>query len=199
MERPIRAAYLNMIKTQLTPLLRQHGFRCTSGSFRHFDEHGDATTIDVQGSAGSWTGESLFYVNVGVATAHWLAYTEARYNDSRFRLRPTAAAAQWFARLLPPAGHGDIAQRWSIRSVDGATACGDTLCELLSETVLPELAVRLDYYRALDTALLQQDQEQLSRVRAQRPEGRVIGEDRLAGAAEHHHPYQDWLLHHRLS
>ncbi|TYC00650.1 DUF4304 domain-containing protein [Micromonospora sp. WP24] len=69
MKRPVRQAYLDMIAKQVGPVLRGHGFRRSHGTFRRISDAGHAAVIEFQGSTSSWGSTSLFYVNLGVATA----------------------------------------------------------------------------------------------------------------------------------
>ncbi|MEU8005683.1 DUF4304 domain-containing protein [Catellatospora sp. NPDC049111] len=200
MQRPVRQAYLNMIKSQLVPLLRAHGFTRSSGTFRRFDAEGDATLLDVQGSTGSGQHASLFYVNVGVSTSRWLLFREAKYADPRIRTHATAATAQWWARLRVPrqlAGEPDIGSddRWSISAVEDAEACGTKLCEVLSRDFLPGAKAWLDHYRALELAVLSGTGEDITRLISNRPATSPQGLDMLRRIEDDEHFYALWLRH----
>ncbi|GAA1407629.1 DUF4304 domain-containing protein [Catellatospora coxensis] len=200
MQRTIRQAYLDMIKSQLAPLLRAHGFARSSGTFRRFDAEGDATLLDVQGSTGSGRHASLFYVNVGVSTSRWLLFREAQYADPRMRTHATATTAQWWARLRvpqqlvggPDLGSGDC---WSISAVEDAEACGTALCEVVKRDFLPAATAWVAQYHALEHAVLSGAEDDITRLASNPPATSPQGIDLLRRITDDGHFYAQWLRH----
>ncbi|RKN23779.1 DUF4304 domain-containing protein [Micromonospora musae] len=193
MKRPVRQAYLDMIAKQVGPVLRGHGFRRSHGTFRRISDAGHAAVIEFQGSTSSWDSTSLFYVNLGVATASWLDWKQERLGGNR-RDRPTASVAQWWARLTADARHSDDYDRWAIRSVEEAEACGAVVGQELSDQAVPTFDAFLAYYLRLDEALAEGREGDLIPLFDARPSGPLkgIGHFRRLG-----HPYAVWMLSRR--
>ncbi|MEV0455791.1 DUF4304 domain-containing protein [Catellatospora methionotrophica] len=199
MERLVRRAYLDMIKTILAPPLRERGFVRSHNTFRRIDEYGDATLLDIQGSMGSGINESMFYVNVGVSTSRWLRFREAQFGDARFRSHPTASDAQWHGRLRPPPEHSDDmpwTDRWSIRTVETADLCGAALRQALEHVALTASASWLAYCRRIEQALLERNVDEVVRLCEQRPRrpDTLKGIDQLDRITDAEHFYARWLL-----
>ncbi|TYB39114.1 DUF4304 domain-containing protein [Micromonospora sp. AP08] len=195
MERPVRQAYLNMIAKQVGPVLRGHGFKRSHGTFRRISDGGHAAVIEFQGSTGSWGDRSLFYVNLGVATAPWLDWFEERLGGN-CRSRPTASVAQWWTRLEASSRHSDGFDRWAIRSVEEAAVCGAAVAQQLSEGVIPVFDALLAHYVQLDEALADGRKDDLAPLFDARPLDPLNGIDHFG---RFDHPYVAWMLSRRTS
>ncbi|WP_435204023.1 DUF4304 domain-containing protein [Micromonospora sp. bgisy143] len=193
MERPVRQAYLHMIAKQVGPVLRGHGFRRSHGTFRRISDAGHAAIIEFQGSTGSWGDTSLFYVNLGVATVSWLDWFQERLGGNR-RDRPTASVAQWWTRLTAAPGHSDGFDRWAIRSVEEAEACGSVIGQELSDRVVPTFDALLAHYLRLDEILVDGRLDELPAAFDARPPGPLNGIDHFHRLD---HPYKAWMLSRR--
>ncbi|GLZ57296.1 DUF4304 domain-containing protein [Micromonospora sp. NBRC 107095] len=193
MERPVRQAYLNMIAMQVGPVLRGHGFKRSHGSFRRISDAGHAAIIEFQGSTGSWGDTSLFYVNLGVATASWLDWFQERLGGNH-RDRPTASVAQWWTRLTAASRHSDGFDRWAIRSVEEADVCGGEVARELSERVIPIFDALLAHYVQLDEALANGRKDDLPALFHTRPSDPLNGIDHF-GRLDH--SYVAWMLSRR--
>ncbi|MEU4714983.1 DUF4304 domain-containing protein [Micromonospora purpureochromogenes] len=93
-----------MISKQVAPVLRGHGFKRSGGTFRRISAAGHAAVIEFQGSRAGGGDFSLFYVNLGVATASWLDWRQERFGGDH-RGRPTASDGQWWTRLGAASRH----------------------------------------------------------------------------------------------
>ncbi|MBM0278039.1 DUF4304 domain-containing protein [Micromonospora tarensis] len=190
MARPVRQAYLNMIAKQVGPVLREHCFDRSHGTFRRISAAGHAAIVEFQGSAASSGDTSVFYVNLGVATASWLDWRHERLGG-KHRDRPRASIAQWWARLTAAPGHSDDLDRWAIRSVEQAGACGAVVGRELSQRVVPAFDALLAHYLRLDEAVVQGRQDDLATLFDARPSLSLKGIDHLRRLD---HPYLTWML-----
>ncbi|MCG5470512.1 DUF4304 domain-containing protein [Micromonospora sp. LAH09] len=194
MERPVRQAYLNMIAKQVGPVLRGHGFKRSHGTFRRISDAGHAAVVEFQGSTGGGGDTSLFYVNLGVATVSWLAWKEHLYPGGNCRDRPTASIAQWWTRLDAAPGHSDNFDRWAIRSVEEAEACGAVVSRELSEQVVPTFDAWLAHYTHLDVLLADGRVDELPALFGARPPDPLNGIDHFRRLD---HPYLAFMLSRR--
>jgi hypothetical protein len=85
-------------------------------------------------------------------------------------------------------------ERWSIRSVDQAEACGGALYQEIEGLALPVMRAWLAYYRTLEEALLTGDYAHIVQLQSERPSDSLLaGHDFLNRAHEHQHEYARWL------
>ncbi|MER6593705.1 DUF4304 domain-containing protein [Micromonospora purpureochromogenes] len=190
MERPVRQAYLGMISKQVAPVLRGHGFKRSRGTFRQISDAGHAAVIEFQGSRAGGGDVSLFYVNLGVATASWLDWRQERFGGDH-RGRPTASDGQWWTRLGAASRHyAEPFGCWVIGSVVDAPDCGVALGRELTERVMPTFDAWLAHYVQLDEALADGRESDLPVLLAAQPAGSVDG---IQNFSRPSHPYVEWM------
>ncbi|MGC5020426.1 DUF4304 domain-containing protein [Micromonospora sp. DT47] len=145
-----------LLRKHVDPVLRSRGFVRTSKVYRRYAPNGDAVVVEFQDSSSSTADEWIFYVNLALVPAPWLAWLqappgEARTGEpqaydgvlstrlSRPEAGPTIAPELAMESLLQgriPTGMSiDDPQRWTVDSLASAHVAGAKVAELLTGAI----------------------------------------------------------------
>ncbi|WP_426503986.1 hypothetical protein ACPPVO_41100 [Dactylosporangium sp. McL0621] len=138
----VRAAYEEMLATQVVPRLRALGF--DEALRRELPEDG-LVAVGFVGEGATFPGQLSFAIEVRAATGRWVAYARETGADE---------LAQLWSRVAPPAGFGfhSGSDDWNLRTAGDAPGYGTEIARLLGDVVMPGIDRHLELNGALERA-----------------------------------------------
>lgn len=139
------ALYKDLLRDQVSPMLRASGFRGSGGRWVLADAGtGDMAIVQAQSSAWNSATAVSFYVNLAVVPAPWWAYLTDRDGDNASKT-PKEHHGVWRDRLDGRAGGS-----WTITDVVSAQHAGQNITTRLTAEGVPRLRHFLNRPTLLD-------------------------------------------------
>ncbi|HCT75294.1 MAG TPA: hypothetical protein DGT23_01600 [Micromonosporaceae bacterium] len=143
--------YKAMLRDQVGPALRVHGFRGSSKLWIKVDAgSGDYAIVQAQSSTASLASEVRFAINLAVVPVPWWQWQQERFGSKT----PREYDGLWHARLTPHLSSGKRGgdRWWQLSDAASADACGREVIALLAEVGLPWLGRLLHRPTLIDLA-----------------------------------------------
>jgi hypothetical protein len=137
-----RTAYKDMLRREVAPFLRRHGFKGSGRRWTTTSAEGIHGVVEAQASVMSTPDAVLFAVNVGAVPDEWLHWQATLGLPSR----PTATDGLWWERVYPLERGVDRGGEpwWQVSNVDEAARSASALIARLREHSLPRLHHHLE-------------------------------------------------------
>ena len=128
-----------VLKEQVAPVLRSHGYKGSAPTWRRTSERGDVAVVNVQSSSFSSAAEVLCVINTAVAPRPWLDWSEVKFG------RPVKSVKEsdglWRDRVHATDSRVTRGGEpwWGVTDTRSARMTADDMVEQLEATALPTL------------------------------------------------------------
>lgn len=132
--------FRDMLKSQLGPMLREHGFRGTAPTWQIKSANGDYGSVNFQSSSETTREQVLFYINLGYTPQAWFDF-QSNTTGGKPKRGYEFLSDRLYVDDEPRALEN---QRWRITDQKSATEAADRVVLRLKQVGLPQINSWLD-------------------------------------------------------